>query len=303
MNKPFALLIEDDRDIAALFRHVLDMAGYRTEIVFEGNQAIERLSAIRPDVVLLDLQLPGISGVEILKHMRSEERLKTVPVVVITAYAYYADSLPVEPDLFLLKPVDIHDLSNLIQRLRSTKSQVDEPSYDKVTHLNTVSFFTVRLVFALERVRRLELERFGVLFADLHPYEYLQEKLSGKVLKAFLRKMADQFKSTSRPTDTMAWSDEGYFLTMFEEIFNDDIPVMTAKRVGMGLSDFIEYHELEDGLRVQVGVVMCDDGYDTVQDIMEDVNFVRMYIRQEPNARDKVYTQNEIQELRSSKKS
>lgn len=303
MNKPFALLIEDDRDIAALFRHVLDMAGYRTEIVFEGNQAIERLSAIRPDVVLLDLQLPGISGVEILKHMRSEERLKTVPVVVITAYAYYADSLPVEPDLFLLKPVDIHDLSNLIQRLRSTKSQVDEPPYDKVTHLNTVSFFTVRLVFALERVRRLELERFGVLFADLHPYEYLQEKLSGKVLKAFLRKMADQFKSTSRPTDTMAWSDEGYFLTMFEEIFNDDIPVMTAKRVGMGLSDFIEYHELEDGLRVQVGVVMCDDGYDTVQDIMEDVNFVRMYIRQEPNARDKVYTQNEIQELRSSKKS
>lgn len=303
MNKPFALLIEDYRDIAALFRHVLDMAGYRTEIVFEGNQAIERLSAIRPDVVLLDLQLPGISGVEILKHMRSEERLKTVPVVVITAYAYYADSLPVEPDLFLLKPVDIHDLSNLIQRLRSTKSQVDEPPYDKVTHLNTVSFFTVRLVFALERVRRLELERFGVLFADLHPYEYLQEKLSGKVLKAFLRKMADQFKSTSRPTDTMAWSDEGYFLTMFEEIFNDDIPVMTAKRVGMGLSDFIEYHELEDGLRVQVGVVMCDDGYDTVQDIMEDVNFVRMYIRQEPNARDKVYTQNEIQELRSSKKS
>ena len=127
MDKPFALLIEDDRDVAALFRHVLDIAGYRTDIVFDGNAAMEKLSSAKPDVILLDLQLPGISGVEILKRVRADERLKTIPVVVITAYAYYASSLPIEPDLFLLKPVDIHDLSNLVQRLRVTKNKMDEP--------------------------------------------------------------------------------------------------------------------------------------------------------------------------------
>ena len=63
MDKPFALLIEDDRDIAALFRHVLDMAGYRSESVYDGLDAMERLATIQPDVVLLDLQLPGLSGV------------------------------------------------------------------------------------------------------------------------------------------------------------------------------------------------------------------------------------------------
>ena len=80
MDKPFALLIEDDRDIAALFRHVLDMAGYHTEIALNGLEAMEMLSSGTPDIVLLDLQLPGVSGVDILKKMRADERLKTVPV-------------------------------------------------------------------------------------------------------------------------------------------------------------------------------------------------------------------------------
>ena len=59
MEKPFVLIIEDDRDIAALFRHVMDLAGYRTDIAANGTLALERLSISLPDVVLLDLTLPG----------------------------------------------------------------------------------------------------------------------------------------------------------------------------------------------------------------------------------------------------
>ena len=84
MDKPFALLIEDDRDVAALFRHVLDMAGYRSESVYDGLEAMKRLSNSQPDVVLLDLQLPGLSGVDILQKMRADERMKTIPVIVIS---------------------------------------------------------------------------------------------------------------------------------------------------------------------------------------------------------------------------
>lgn len=299
MDKPFALLIEDDRDVAALFRHVLDMAGYRTDIVFDGNAAVEKLDNVHPDVVLLDLQLPGVSGVDILKKMRSDERLKTVPVVVITAYAYYANSLPVEPDLFLLKPVDIHDLSNLIQRLRATKSKVEEPPYDKVTHLYTKSFFSVRMVFALERVKRMELERFGVLFADLHPFESLKSNLTEDVLNAILRKMADQFKSTLRPTDTMAWSHDGYFLSLFEEIFNEDIPQMISKRVGKGLNEFLS-QQVGDDIRTQIGVVLCDEGYDSVQEILEDVDYARAFVKENPDAGRWLYTRTELEKMRSA---
>jgi len=300
MDKPFALLIEDDRDIAALFRHVLDMAGYHTEIALNGLDAMEMLSSGTPDIVLLDLQLPGVSGVDILKKMRADERLKTVPVVVVTAYAYFANSLPVEPDLFLLKPVDIHDLSNLIQRLRSTKETMREEPYDKVTHLYTVSFFSVRLVFALERVKRMDVERFGILFANLNPFETIQEKLGVDVFNALLRKMADQYKSTMRPTDTMAWSEDGCFLTLLEDIYNEDVPVMVMKRVSKELNNFLSQRELQNNLQAQLGVVICDDGYETIKEILDDVNYARTLVAQSPSTEKRIFTRKELRELQSA---
>jgi two-component system cell cycle response regulator DivK len=296
MDKPFALLIEDDRDVAALFRHVLDLAGYESESILDGKEAMDRLASTNPDIVLLDLQLPNISGVEILKRMRADERMKTIPVVVITAYAYFANSLPVKPDLFLLKPVDIHDLSSLIQKLRAAKDATQDSPYDEVTHLHTVSFFSMRLVFALEHVRRMEREQFGVLFADLHPFGSLKGKLSEDVLNALLRKMADKFKGVLRPTETMAWSQDGYFLTLFEEVHNEDIPAVIADRVGKGLNDFLKQQELGDGLRVQVGVLLCDEGYESVQEIMDDVNFARALVQQKPDTGHWIYSRKEIWE-------
>lgn len=300
MDKPLAFLIEDDRDVATLFGHVMDMAGYRFETIYDGIEAMKRLSATQPDVVLLDLQLPGISGVEILQRMRADERMKTIPVIVITAYAYYAKNLPIEPDLFLLKPVDIHDLANLIQRLRDKKDTLREPPYDKITHLYTESFFSVRLIFAMERVKRMELERFGVLFADLHPFKSLQEKLSKDVLNALLRKMADQFKGLLRPSDTLAWSEDGYFLSLLEEIETNSIPIMIAKRVGKGLNDFIDLHELEDGLRIQIGVIMCDDGYENAQEVLQDIGFARSFVKSQPDAGHWIYSRREIQQMRAA---
>ena len=300
MDRPFALLIEDDRDVSALFRHVLDMAGYGSESILDGKEAMDRLPTLNPDIVLLDLQLPNMSGIEILKRMRADDKMKNIPVVVITAYAYYANSLPVKPDLFLLKPVDIHDLSNLIRKLRATKDSSQDSPYDEVTHLHTLSFFSVRLVFALERVRRMELESFGVLFADLHPYDELQQKMSEDVLNALLRKMAERFKSILRPTDTMAWAQDGYFLTMFEEFHSEEIPTAIANRVGKGLNEFLKKHELGDGLRAQVGVVICDDGYESVQEILEDVQFARTLVQQKPEPGHWIYGRKELQELRDS---
>src|SRR5690242_14994767 len=107
-NMPLAMIVEDDRDIVALFRQVLDIAGYRTEIVLDGIEAMKRISTVLPDIVLLDLQLPGMSGIEILKRMREDESMALIPVVVITAYSQLPQMLTVEPDLLLQKPVDIN---------------------------------------------------------------------------------------------------------------------------------------------------------------------------------------------------
>jgi two-component system cell cycle response regulator DivK len=280
MDKPIALIVEDDRDILALFRHVLDIAGYQTEIVMNGMDAMDRLQEIKPNIVLLDLQLPGLSGVEILKRMRDDTRLKSVPVVVITAYAPYADALPVEPDLLLLKPVDIHQLSNLVQRLQATQGAMNEPTHDKVTGLYTKSFFTVRLAFSLERIKQSPFRRFGVLFAELTPLADVKKQLDVEEQNAFFRKLADQFRVTLRPTDTIAWSSyDGVFLTLIEDIPSPEAPLKIVGRVRDGMKRFVENHNQGLGLRVNLGVLICDDVYDGIQPIMKDVERARAQLQ------------------------
>lgn len=276
MDKPIALIVEDDRDILALFRHVLDIAGYQTEIVMNGRDALDRLQTLKPNIVLLDLQLPGVSGVEILKQMRDDERLRRVPVVVITAYAPYADALPVEPDLLLLKPVDIHQLSNLVQRLQATQGAMNEPTYDKVTGLYTTSFFTVRLAFSLERIKQSPFRRFGVLFAEVSPLADVKKRLNITEQDILFRKLADQFRVTLRPTDTMAWSPfDGVFLTLIEDIPSPEAPLKIVGRVRDGMKRFIEKHDDGLGLRVNLGVLICDDEYQDIHHIVKDVERAR----------------------------
>jgi CheY-like chemotaxis protein len=120
MKKPYALIIEDDRDIASLFRNVLESTGYHTEMILHGHEAATRLQTAQPDIILLDLNLPGVQGEKILDQIRTDTRIQNVPVVVVTAFSQSADSLRTEPDLILLKPVNLDQLCILVQRLRPT---------------------------------------------------------------------------------------------------------------------------------------------------------------------------------------
>ncbi|MBL8100191.1 MAG: response regulator [Anaerolineales bacterium] len=281
MDKPVALIVEDDRDIVALFRHVLDVAGYHTEIVLDGKDAMERLGTMTPDIVLLDLQLPRMSGIDILKNMRDDERLKRVPVVVITAYAPMADTLPVEPDLLLLKPVDINQLSNLVQRLQTTQGALNEPSHDKATGLYAYSFFSVRLTFSLERIKQSSFRRFGVLFAEVDQLPKLKNQISQSEYDEFLRKLADQFRMTLRPTDTMAWSSNHFlFFTLIEDIPSPEAPLKIASRVKDSMKRFIDNRQHDLEMKANVGVLLCDSEYENIQKVLRDVELARTYLRE-----------------------
>lgn len=273
MEKPIALIVEDDRDILALFRHVLDIAGYHTEIVQDGKEAMQRLDTLTPQIVLLDMQLPNMSGMDILKNMRGNERLKHVPVVVITAYAPIAESLPVEPDLLLLKPVDIHQLSNLVQRLQTTQGAINEPSEDKTTGLYTFSFFSVRLAFSLERIKQSSFRRFGVLFAEVAQLDIFKRQTGAEKYNPYFRKLAEQFRATLRPTDTMAWSaKDNMFLTLIEDIPTPETPLKIAGRVRDGMKRFIENHYESVDVKLNLGVLLCNDDYANIQEILKDIS-------------------------------
>ena len=113
-----ALIIEDDENQAPIFAQALKMAEYETETIHDGQAALDRLAVVVPDLVLLDMHLPNVSGDTILHHIRADVRLANTRVMLATADAYMAENLRDKSDLVLLKPISFTQLRDLAKRLR-----------------------------------------------------------------------------------------------------------------------------------------------------------------------------------------
>ena len=122
MGDRSALIIEDDSDLAFIFAQALEAAGFATGIIQDGDHALARLAVATPDVVVLDLHLSHVSGADILRQIRADERLTQTRVIVATADPRMADMLQDQPDLVLLKPISFSQLRDLAARLVSTAS-------------------------------------------------------------------------------------------------------------------------------------------------------------------------------------
>jgi DNA-binding response OmpR family regulator len=121
MSELLGLVIEDDEDLSVIFSEALQAAGFKTEIIQTGDQALARLAVTTPDVVVLDLHLPRVAGMDILHQIRADTRLARTRVIVATAHPRMAESLRDEADLVLLKPISFSQLRDLAAILGSTR--------------------------------------------------------------------------------------------------------------------------------------------------------------------------------------
>lgn len=107
------LVVEDDPDIADLLRHYLERADYDVHTVGHGAHALPRMHAHRPDLVILDRMLPGMDGLEICRHVRNDDRLADLPVIMVTARADEMDrivGLELGADDYITKPFGLREL-------------------------------------------------------------------------------------------------------------------------------------------------------------------------------------------------
>jgi len=118
MTKPFVFVVEDDPKLNEIMSITLQ-ADFELEACADGNIAMERLQIIVPQIVVLDLNLPGVSGKEILAYIHSDERLGKTRVILTTADNRQAETLSNEADIVLLKPVSPMQLRELALRISS----------------------------------------------------------------------------------------------------------------------------------------------------------------------------------------
>ena len=112
-----ALIIEDDEDLAEIFSKALRKIGYETETIPDGQDALNRLHEVVPQLVVLDINLPKVSGDKILSFIRVDQRLNETFVIVSSAEDRKAEGTREDADIVLIKPVSYHQLTELAARL------------------------------------------------------------------------------------------------------------------------------------------------------------------------------------------
>jgi len=119
MSQLYAVVVEDDVNLGTTFKMVLELCGFDVLHVNNSEFAMDKIIDIQPILVMLDLQMPKVSGLEILQAIRENKDLSQTKVIMLTAnsYALRDDVIGDLADLVLLKPVSISQIQEFASRL------------------------------------------------------------------------------------------------------------------------------------------------------------------------------------------
>ncbi len=119
------MIIEDETDAAELFAEMMRVNGFRVIKMFSSAPAIPIIVQEKPDLILLDIMMPDISGLEVLRYMRREPELAHIPVIVVSAKSMPSDiknGIEAGASIYLTKPVGFQDLKQAVEKVINNHS-------------------------------------------------------------------------------------------------------------------------------------------------------------------------------------
>ena len=172
MQKQKILLIEDEEDIADLVTLQAEMAGYKCSVAYDGLNGYEAVSKERPDIIILDLMLPGQNGLDVCRKIKAHNEFKHIPVIMISAKSEETDvvlGLELGADDYVTKPFSPRVLFSRIMAVMRRNREEDKEK--PVIHFGDFSIEVEKyLVKKKNKALALTLSEFGILRRlVLHP--------------------------------------------------------------------------------------------------------------------------------------
>lgn len=267
------MMIDDEPIMIDLVRAFLDEAGYREFVgLSDPINALSRIHSERPDVLLLDLLMPKVSGFEILAQVRADSQLKFTPIIVMTS-ANDAETklkvLELGATDFLEKPVDPSELALRLRNTLAFKAYRDRLAYfDALTGLPNRRLFLNQLATSVRRAQRTG-TFCALMHMDLDRFKQVNESLGHRAGDELLKAVAQRLSSSIRGTDAVGrlneqsagWSISRVGGDEFTALLPDlkrmeDVEVVARRILSVMAKPFhIEGHELF--ITPSIGIAIC----------------------------------------------
>src|SRR5919108_271364 len=218
------LIIEDNEKNMKLARDVLQAKGYNTLEAVTGEEGVKLAKERKPDLILMDIQLPGISGIEAFKQIRGDANTRSIPVVALTASVTPTDRTAINAagfDAFLGKPINLTELFARVRSLLRVKTLQDE----RLARLK--SFFSPQLAEAIaagkgEELLKTHRREITVEFFDLRGFTHFTETAEPEEVMHLLRAY---HASLGKPVLEHEGTRERFAGDAVMVFFNDPVPI------------------------------------------------------------------------------
>jgi diguanylate cyclase (GGDEF)-like protein len=201
MSREKILVVDDEENIANLVKDILEGEGFEVTLAYDGEGALEKIHQAPPDLVILDVRLPGMSGYQVCQKIRGDVSLAHIPIIMLTAKGTTSDKvigLSFAPDDYVTKPFQEEEL------VARVKTHLTRTASDLYANPLTKLPGNVPLSQALEK--RLSQDRlFPVLYLDLSNFKAFNDKYSylrgDKVIRITAQIIVKVVKEKGNPDD------------------------------------------------------------------------------------------------------
>lgn len=292
MAKARVLLVEDDPVQASATKELLSKVGYDVLWAEDGIGAIKAVKKEKPDIILLDVVLPGMDGYEVCRWLKLEETTKGIPVIMLTIKKELSDKisgLQIGADDYLPKPYNELELNARIYASLRTKGLQDElrmknrqleellhkVNYMAITDALTGLFNRRRfhdvLVSEYERAKRYNTP-FSLVMVDIDHFKRVNDTFGHSVGDNVLREVSAILKSSIREIDTASRYGGEEFILILPNTAKDNALVV-AERMRLSIEQHT-FHEIDRNITVSIGISgMPDEKVETDEKLVRCADF------------------------------
>jgi diguanylate cyclase (GGDEF)-like protein len=272
------LVVDDDAMNRDALSRRLSGAGYTVLVADSGAQALQVINAQRVDLVLLDVMMPNMSGVETLRRLRQERSVADLPVIMVTAKTDSDDvieALDVGANDYITKPIDF---SVAVARIRT---QLTARRADALTGLPNRVLFMDRLEQVMRRAKSTGHHAFAVFFLDVDRFKIINDSLGHGAGDELLVGVSRRLEQSLRSSDTIARFDGDCtlarlggdeFTILLDRVRTEAEATVVAERLLAAVTRPFDIQGRTVVVSMSMGLVMAADRYERPEDMVRDAD-------------------------------